>query len=123
MFSKVPVYIETSGIDQFLIFPGKLSQLSRESKGKHIVLGRQLFVELIVNPLPILMVLAMRTISMTAGMGYIAMSSTIVISASGRHMRTMFFSTLFHGRQRFFMTGQDGGLIFVEKPLLKLFNN
>jgi len=86
-------------------------------------LGRQLFVELIFNPLPTFMILAMGTISMTAGMGYIAMSSTIVISAPGQHVRTRFFSALFHGQQRFFMTGQDGGLIFVEKLLFKLFYN
>jgi len=115
--------LKHQGIDQFLIFPGKLSQLSGERKGDQIILGRQLFVELIFNPLLTFMILAMGTISMAAGMGYIAMSSTIVIGALGQHMRTMFFSTLFHGPQRFFMTGQDNGLIFVEKPLFKLFYN
>jgi hypothetical protein len=115
--------LKHQGIDQFLIFPGKLPQLSRQCKGEQIVLGRQLFVELIFNPLLTFMILAMGTISMTAGMGYIAMSSTIVIGASGQHMRTRFFSALFHGRQRFFMTGQNDGLIFVEKSLFKLFYN
>jgi len=115
--------LKHQGIDQFLIPPGKLSQLSGESKGEQIVLGRQLFVELIFNPLLTFMILAMGTISMTAGMGYIAKSSTIVISAPGQYMRTMFFSALFHGPQRFFMTGQDGGLISVVKPLFKLFYN
>jgi len=99
------------------------TQLSGECKGEQIVLGRQLFVELIFNPLLTFMILAMGTISMTAGMGYIAMSLTIVISTHGQHMRARFFSALFHGPQRFFMTGQDSGLIFIEKPLFKLFNN
>jgi len=115
--------LKHQGINQFLIPPGKLSQLSGECKGEQIVLGRQLSVELIFNPLPAFMILAMGTISMTAGMGYIGMSSTIVISTPGQHMRTMFFSTLFHGPQRFFMTGQDGGLIFVGKLFFKLFYN
>jgi hypothetical protein len=115
--------LKHQGIDQFLIFPGKLPQLSGECKGEQIVLGRQLFVELIFNPLPAFMILTMGTISMAAGMGYIAMSSTIVISAPGQHVRPMFFSTLFHGPQRFFMTWQDDGFISLEKPLFKLFYN
>ncbi|MDA3903970.1 MAG: hypothetical protein PF441_11050 [Desulfuromusa sp.] len=85
------------GIDQFLIFPGKLSQLFGERKGDQIILGRQLFVELIFNPLLTFMILAMGTISMTAGMGCIAMSSTILIGALSQYMRTRFFSALFHG--------------------------
>jgi len=40
---------------------------------------------LIFNPLLTFMILAMGTISMAAGMGYIAMSSTIVIGALGQH--------------------------------------
>jgi hypothetical protein len=96
-FQKFLYTLKHQGINQFLIPPGKLSQLSRECKREQIVLGRQLFVELIFNPLLTFMILAMGTISMTAGMGYIAMSSTILIGALSQHMRTRFFSTLFHG--------------------------
>ena len=85
------------GIDCCLIFPGKIPELFREGKGDQIVLGRQPLAQLILDPLPVFMVLAMRAIPMAAGMGNIGQFSAVMIGAVCKHMGAMLFSALLHG--------------------------
>jgi len=56
------------GIDCCLVFPGKIPELFREGKGDQIVLGRQPLAQLILDPLPVFMVLAMGTVPVATGM-------------------------------------------------------
>jgi hypothetical protein len=58
--------LEHQGIDQFLIHPGKFTQLFWQGKGEQVILGWKLLVQLIFNPLPPFMILAMRTTPVAA---------------------------------------------------------
>ncbi len=51
------------GIDCFLVFPGKIPELFWEGKGDQVVLGRQPLAQLILDPLPVFMILAVGTSS------------------------------------------------------------
>ena len=70
---------EHQGIDDFLMFPGKIPELFWKGKGNQVVLGRQQLAQLIIDPLLVFMVLAMRTIPVAAGMRNIGLFAASVI--------------------------------------------
>ncbi len=62
----VPDAGEHQGIDLLLVFPGDLAKLIWQSKSNQIIRRRQTLTQLILNPLPVFVVLAMRTVSVAA---------------------------------------------------------
>ena len=84
-------------IDDFLILPGQAAQLFGQCKGDQKILGGQLFVQLILNPLPAFMVLAMGTAPMSAGVRDKDLFLAVGVGTPGQHMMVGFFSTLLHG--------------------------
>ena len=107
------------GIDCCLIFPGKIPELFREGKGDQIVLGRQPLAQLILDPLPVFMVLAMGTVPVATGMWNIDLFSAVVIGTLCQHVRAMLLSALHHGLQGLFMAWQDIILVSVKKAILE----
>ncbi len=67
-FQKFLYTEKHQSIDDLLILPGQLAQLFGQGKGDQVILGWKLFVQLILNPLPTFMVLAMGAASMATGM-------------------------------------------------------
>jgi len=59
---------------------------------------------LIFDPLPIFMVLALRTIPVATGMGDIHLTVTVMTGASGQHVRTMLLAAPLHCLQGFSMS-------------------
>ena len=111
------------GIDCCLIFPGKTPELLGEGKGDQIVLSRQPLAQLILDPLPIFMVLAMGTVSVATGMRNIDLFPAVVIRALRQHVRAIFLSALCHGLQSLCMAWQDGILVSVQKTILEFVND
>ena len=107
------------GIDRCLIFPGKIPELFREGKGDQIVLSRQALAQLILDPLPVFMVLAMGTIPVATGMWNIDLFSAVVIGALCQHVRAMLLPALHHSLQGLFMAWQDIILVSVKKAILE----
>ena len=107
------------GIDCCLMFPGKIPELFGEGKGDQIVLSRQPLAQLILDPLPIFMVLAMGTAPVATGMWNIELFSAVVIGTLCQHVRAMLLSALHHGLQGLFMAWQDIILVSVKKAILE----
>ena len=98
-FEEILCCGEHQGIHRFLIFPGQIPKLLRQSEGDQVVRARQPFVQLIFYPLLALMILAMGAVSVTAGMGDIGLSVALVIGALSQHVRPMFQPAPGHGFQ------------------------
>ena len=77
------------GIYFFLVFPCNIPKLFGECKGDQIVLGRQPLAQLILDPLPVFMVLAMGTVPVATGMWNIDLFSAVVIGTLCQHVRAM----------------------------------
>ena len=65
-FQQLLYTLEHQGIDPFLIHPGEFTQLFWQGKGEQVILGWELLAQLIFNPLPPFMILAMRTTPVAA---------------------------------------------------------
>jgi len=57
---------EHQGINQLLVFPGETAKLVRQSECDQEIRSRKALAQLIFDPLPIFVILAMRTVSMAA---------------------------------------------------------
>lgn len=93
-FQKFLYTEKHQSIDDLLILPGQLAQLFGQGKGDQVILGWKLFVQLILNPLPAFMVLAMGAASMATGMRDIGLFLTA--GTPDQHMAIGLFSTLLH---------------------------
>ena len=89
------------GVDGLLMFPGKVAELAGKCEGDQIIRSRQKLLQLIFNPLPIFMVLAMGTIPVSAGMRNRDLVVTMMIGASGQHVWAILLSAVFHCPQGF----------------------
>jgi len=106
---------EHQGIDDFLISPGKIPELFGKGKGDQVVLGWQQLAQLIIDPLLVFMVLAMRTIPVAAGMWNIVLFSAAVIGTLYQHVRTMLMSASKHSLQCLSMARQDKITVPIKK--------
>ncbi len=106
---------EHQGIDDFLISPGKIPELFWKGKCDQVVLGRQQLTQLIINPLLVFMVLAMRTIPVAAGMWNIGLFSTAVIGTLYQHVRAMLMPASKHSLQCLSMARQDKITVSIKK--------
>jgi len=100
-----------------LISPGKIPQLFGQREGEQIILRRQLFVELVLNPLLAFMVLTMGAVSMPARVRNMGVLSALFICALRNHVRAVVLTALLHCQQRFFMTRQR--IVFGKEPACK----
>jgi hypothetical protein len=94
-FQKFLYALKHQSIDGLLILLGQLAQLFGQGKGDQEILGWKLFVQLIFNPLPAFMVLAMGAASMATGMRDIGLFLTA--GTPDKHVTIGLFSTLLHG--------------------------
>jgi hypothetical protein len=67
---RVPSAAHQSIVEHVLMRPGERPELGRQGEGEQEVLGRQLPLQLSFQPLLALVVLAVRAVAMTAGMGH-----------------------------------------------------
>jgi len=102
-----------------LIFPGEIPELFGEGKADQIVSSWKKLAQLILDPLLAFMVLAMGTVSVTAGMRNIGELSAVVIGALCQHVRAMLLPALLHGIQGPYMTWQDIVFVSVKKSILE----
>ncbi len=108
------------GIDDLLIPPGQFPELGRQGKGEQEIPGRQPFVQLVADPLVVLVVLTMRTTAVTAGMRDIGLEATFTL---GEHMGTMRLPAVLHNRKRLPVAGQNRVFVALEETVLELTDN
>jgi hypothetical protein len=92
-------------VDHSLVLPGNLSELPGQGEGEEIILGLNPFVQLVFNPLLGFMALAVRTTSMSTGMGDITLIGAIVAATANQHLGAEFSPAEFHTHQCLIMTG------------------
>ena len=93
--------------------------LSREGKGDQIVLGWQPLAQLILDPVPVFMVLAMGTVPVATGMWNIDLFSAVVIGTLCQHVRAMLMPAMRHSLQGLFMAWQGIIFVSVKKAILE----
>lgn len=108
------------GVDGLLIFPSEIAKLTWKSEGDQIIWCRQKLLQLVFDPLPILMVLAMGTIPVSAGMGNRDLVVAMMIGASGQHVWAILLSALFHCPQGIPVPRQNCVFILREETVFKL---
>jgi len=99
----------------------QVSQLGRHGECDHEIIGRHLFLTLVFQPLLRFMMLAMRTVTVAAGMWKVLVAVTGV--TMDLHHGTVAVSTGLHGCQRFTLRGKQAMTILVQKVAFKLLNN
>jgi hypothetical protein len=103
------------------MLPGQRTQFFGQGEGQQKILGRHLLFELPFQPLLALVVLAMGTVAMAAGMRDEHLFFAAV--ALRQHHRTLRGAALFQGGQRFALTGQQRVLISRQKIGFKGLND
>ena len=103
-FEGLPATTDHQVIKCTLVLPGQRPKLFWQSEGQQKILGGHLFVELPFQPLLALMMLAMRTIAMAAGMR----DEDLFIAAVAlrHHDGALRGAALLQGGQRFELAGQ-----------------
>jgi hypothetical protein len=99
--------IKHQGIYDFLGSPCQVTKLSGKGEGNQIVFGRESLIQLIFDPLLVLVVLAMGAVSVATGMGYIFFFAAVMIGTLHQHVRAMFLPALLHSPEGLLVTGQD----------------
>jgi hypothetical protein len=84
------------GIDRLLISPGKIPELPGGGECDQVIRGRQLFVQLLFDPLAVFMVLAMGAVPVAAGMGNVAQCSAVMVRTACQYVRTVCLPALRH---------------------------
>ena len=85
------------GVDRLLISPGKILELPGDGECDQVIRGRQPFVQLLFDPLAAFMVLAMRAVPVSAGMGNVGQCSAVMVRTARQHVRTVFLPASGHG--------------------------
>jgi hypothetical protein len=114
---------EEQSVDGLLVFPCQIPQLPGQREGNQEVLARQPLVKLAFQPLAALVVLAMRAVSVAAGVGNIHPFTAPVIRTLGQHVWSMLMSASGHGRQGFAMARQQSFIVDAEKAVFELVDN
>ena len=94
----LPDALEHQGIEGALMLPCQRPKFSRQGESQQKIFGGHLFLELTFQPLLAFMVLAVRTIAMTAGMRYERL--IIALGALRQHVGASCCAAMLHGRQR-----------------------
>jgi len=85
------------------VFPGQIPKLGRQGEGDKIVPGRKPLAQLVFYPLLVFMVLAVGTVSVTAGKRDVGDLTAVFSRALGHHAGAMFIPAVLHGVKGLFM--------------------
>jgi hypothetical protein len=108
-FEGLPTTTDHQVIKCTLMLPSQRTQFFGQGEGQQKILGRHLFFELPFQPLLAFVVLAMGTVTMTAGMRNENLFFAAV--ALRHHHRALGGAALFQGGQHFAVAGQQRVLI------------
>ncbi len=117
----LPDALEHQVIEGALMLPCQRPKFLRQGESEQKIRGRHLFLELTFQPLLPLMVLTVRTVTMTTGMGYELLM--IALSALRQHLGTGCRAAILHGRERLEMGRENPIGVLLEELSLKGFNN
>ena len=100
-------------IEGALMVPCQGSELRGQGEGQKKILGRHLFLELPLQPFLALMVLAVRTVAMAAGMRHEKLA--VALGALRQHVGTGCRAAVLHGGERLEMGRQQRILVLVQE--------
>jgi len=106
-FQGVLNTVKHQAIDGFLVSPCQISKMLGKGEGNQIVFSREALVQLIFDPLLILMILAMRAVSVAARVWDIFFLAAVMIGALRQHVQVMYLPALLHGPEGLVVSGQD----------------
>ena len=117
----LPATAGHQGIEGALMAPCQRPERLRQSESQEKILGGHLFSELTFQPLLAFMVLAVRTVAMTAGVGHEKLA--VALGALRQHVGTGCSAAMLHGAQRLEMGRQQRILVLVQERGLEGFDD
>ncbi len=112
-FNGLPAAAGDQRIEYTLMPPCQRPQLLGQGESQQEILGGHLFIQLALQPLLTLVVLAVGTVAVTAGVGY--EDVVVALAALCLHQGTERSTAGLHGGQRPAMARQDRPLILRQK--------
>jgi hypothetical protein len=117
----LPAALHHQRIERTLMRPGQRPQLGRQGEGQEKMLAGHLLLELALQPLLALMVLAVRTVAMATGVRHEELFVTV--ATLRLHPWAERGATLLHGGQRPPLAREQAILVFCQQRRLEGFDD